>query len=200
MSSWYNDLMNKNEKILLWSSNIWMLGEGMFGPLFAVFTDSIGGNIFDISWIYAVYMVVTGVVMIVVGWLADHRFDRVTLMLIGYFFNFLGTVSYIFVDSLHLLVVAQVSLALGIAFSTPTWAALYDKYSGDGSNDGTAWGLYRGLSYIVSAGAMLVGGAVVSAYSFRVLFVIMSVISFLSFLFALQTLKFRSDVGYNDIA
>lgn len=53
-------------------------------------------------------------------------------------------------------------------------------------------------AFIVIAGSMLVGGAIVSEYSFRALFVVMSVISFVSFVYALQTLNFRKDVGYNE--
>lgn len=41
------------EWILLWSSNLWALGEGMLGPLFAVFAQRIGGNILDITWAWS---------------------------------------------------------------------------------------------------------------------------------------------------
>ena len=53
--------MTKAAKILFWSSNLWQLGMGLLGPLFAVFASEIGGNIFDIAWVWALYMVVTGV-------------------------------------------------------------------------------------------------------------------------------------------
>lgn len=52
--------MNSKIKALLYSSNIWYLGEGMLGPLLAIYTERIGGDIFDISWAWAIYLVVTG--------------------------------------------------------------------------------------------------------------------------------------------
>ena len=36
--------LNKNLKILLYGGNIWYFAEGMLGPLFAVFTERIGGG------------------------------------------------------------------------------------------------------------------------------------------------------------
>jgi hypothetical protein len=46
--------MQRKERLLLWSSNLWSLGEGMLGPLFAVFAQGIGGNILDITWAWAI--------------------------------------------------------------------------------------------------------------------------------------------------
>ena len=41
------------------------LGEGMLGPLFAVFAQRIGGNILDITWAWAIYLGMTGILTIV---------------------------------------------------------------------------------------------------------------------------------------
>ncbi|MEA2006933.1 MAG: hypothetical protein U9O20_02115 [Patescibacteria group bacterium] len=42
-------MLKKKEKILLFGNNLWSLGEGMPGPLFAVFSQRLGGNILDIA-------------------------------------------------------------------------------------------------------------------------------------------------------
>src|SRR3989338_2702186 len=57
----YNTMaLNKNIRILLTSSNIWYFGEGMLGPLFAVFTERVGGDILDVSWGWATDLIFAG--------------------------------------------------------------------------------------------------------------------------------------------
>ena len=45
--------LTRSLKILLIGANIWYFGEGMMGPLFAVFAEKIGGDILDITWAWA---------------------------------------------------------------------------------------------------------------------------------------------------
>ena len=41
--------LNKTTKILLIASSLWYFGEGLFGPLFAIYAEKIGGDILDIT-------------------------------------------------------------------------------------------------------------------------------------------------------
>ena len=129
--------LHPKAKILLISSNIWYFGEGLLGPLFAVFTERVGGDILDISWAWATYMFVTGFFTIIFGKIAD-KIDKEKMIVFGYSLNALFTFSYLLVSSpVHLLLV-QAGLGLALSLSNPTWLALYDRYSGD-KNDGYVW-------------------------------------------------------------
>lgn len=55
--------LNKLSRILLLGANIWYFGEGMLGPLLAIFTEKVGGDIMDITWAWAVFLIVTGVLL-----------------------------------------------------------------------------------------------------------------------------------------
>ena len=66
--------LNKKERILLYGSNLWYLGAGMLGPLFAVFTEQIGGDVLDISWAWATYLIIAGVLYIWVGKLTVKKY------------------------------------------------------------------------------------------------------------------------------
>ena len=48
-------------RILLISSSLWYFGEGLFGPLFAVFAEKIGGDLLDITSAWALYLISTGI-------------------------------------------------------------------------------------------------------------------------------------------
>lgn len=167
--------MSAPTRVLLWSSNLWQLGAGMLGPLFAVFAEQVGGNILDISWVWAIYLMVTGVGIILVGRIGDAR-GHFPLMMCGYGLSSLATFAYLLVDSPLDLMVVQIVQGVALALSQPTWLALYDRFSGDGSRDGYSWGLSSGEGYIFSGVAIVAGGSIVYYTSFDVLFVVMGVI------------------------
>ena len=131
--------MQTKEKILLYSATFWNFSDGMFGPLLAVFTQRIGGNILDVSWAWATYLVVTGLCVIVVGKLSD-RYNKTVLLVLGYSLTTVFTFCYLLVDDTLSLLLVQAGLGLALSFSNPTWTALYDKYS-DITKKGFAWGL-----------------------------------------------------------
>ena len=115
-------------KILLYGSNLWYLGEGMLGPLFAIFAERIGGNILDISWAWATYLIVTGLLSIIIGKISDTKISKEKLMIAGYLLNTIFTFSYLTVsEPIHLFFV-QGGLGIAAALPSPTWSALYAKY------------------------------------------------------------------------
>jgi MFS family permease len=79
-------LLNRPVKILLYGSNLWYFGEGLFGPLFTIFAQKIGGSVFDLTWAWGVYLVVAGLNIIIVGKFADSV-SKSKLMMIGYALN-----------------------------------------------------------------------------------------------------------------
>lgn len=74
-------------KILLLGANIWYFAEGMLGPLFAVFAQKIGGDILDITWAWATYLIITGILYILFGKLFNGREGKEKIMVFGYLLN-----------------------------------------------------------------------------------------------------------------
>ncbi len=180
--------MNKKIKILLYSSNIWMFGYGLLGPLFAVFAERLGGSILDISWAWAIYLIVAGILTIIFGKFSDGNLSKKKLMLLGYILNTIFTFSYLFVSSpLHLLLV-QIGIGVAYAMAEPTWDALYTRYQ-DKKQRGYEWGLAVGGSQIVSGIAVVLGGFIVIYFSFKALFIIMGIVQLIATLYQAQILK-----------
>ncbi len=168
-------MLNKRGKILLYGSAMWYFGEGMLGPLFAVFAQDIGGNILDVTSAWAVFLAATGVCTFLVGRIADKYTARrgpEILMTLGYALNAILTFAYIFVSTPQQLFFVQAGLGLAIALSASTWLSLYSE-STRHAQGASAWGLESALQKIVDAIAILIGGYIVTHYSFTVLFVIM---------------------------
>jgi len=159
----------------------------MLGPLIAVFTESVGGSILDISWAWAIFLIVAGLLQIVVGKISTSK-NRAKIMLWGYVLNALFTFTYIFVASpLHLFAV-QFGLGIAAALATPTWEALYAKYE-DKKQDTYEWGLAGGEGQIITGIAIIIGGLIVSSFSFNVLFVIMGAISTVAAIYQVKILR-----------
>jgi predicted MFS family arabinose efflux permease len=183
-------MMNKKAKNLLVSGNLWYFGEGMLGPLFAVFSDRVGGDILDISIAWAVYLIVSGTFAIFVGYWADKSNNAAKIMVLGFFLNALFTFGYLFVNSQTGLLIVQAGLGIANALATPTWNSLYAKHQNP-KRKGLVWGLADGGADIVTGIAILVGGFIVANYSFELLFLTMGLIQTLAAINQVKILRFK---------
>lgn len=182
-------MLRKIEKNLLLGAGIWYFGEGMLGPLFAVFTQKIGGDILDISSAWATFLIVTGVLSVLVGKVSDSL-SKKKIMLAGYFLNAVFTFSYLFVSNPAHLFLVQAGLGLAVALAAPTWNALYANYE-DRTKAGFLWGLADGGFRIVTGIAIIIGGVVVNFLSFQTLFITMGVIQTLAAIYQAKILKYN---------
>ncbi|HAO45883.1 MAG TPA: MFS transporter, partial [Chitinophagaceae bacterium] len=167
--------LTKTAKLLLLGANIWYFGEGMMGPLFAVFAEKVGGDILDITWAWATYLVITGLLYILVGKLLNNKTYKARVMVAGYTLNALFTFGYLLVDSPVKLFLVQAGLGIAEAIGTPAWDALYAKNLHE-EMDSYAWGLSTGQSQIVTGIAFGLGGLITHYISFEALFICMGII------------------------
>lgn len=166
--------LNKLSRILLLGANIWYFGEGMLGPLLAIFTEKVGGDILDITWAWAVFLIVTGVCYILTGRYINNKPYKAQVMVLGYALNAVFTFCYLGVSNPFQLFLVQAGLGVAEAISTPTWDTLFAKTL-DEKNNGYAWGLAGGQSQIVTGIAVLIGGTLVYYLSFQTLFLTMGI-------------------------
>lgn len=167
--------LTKTTKILLLGANIWYFGEGMMGPLFAVFAEKVGGDILDITWAWATYLVVTGLLYILVGRLLNKKEYKTKVMVAGYLLNAVFTFGYLLVQNPFQLFLVQAGLGISEAIGTPAWNALYANNLND-EMDAYAWGLSTGQSQIVTGIAFGIGGLITHFVSFEALFITMGII------------------------
>ena len=186
-------MLSPRERNLLWGANLWYFGEGMFGPLLAVFAGQVGGNILDITYAWAIFLAVTGVLQIFVGRIADlfaKRQGREKIMVLGYALNAFFTFMYLFVHSPTTLFMVQAGLGVATALSSPTWLSLYADNNKKGAG-ATTWGLEAGASNMIHAVGIVLGGFVVTRYSFTALFAMMGVTQTIATLYQARILWIR---------
>jgi MFS family permease len=182
--------LNRHIKILLYGGNIWYFGEGMLGPLFAIFTERVGGDVLDVSLAWATYLIVAGLLYIVVGNLTDKFNNKERVMVVGYAINALFTFGYLLVSAPWHLFIVQAGLGLAMAMATPTWYALYAKHENK-KRGGLQWGLAGGMAHIMTGLAIIVGGLIVNYISFTALFVTMGSIQVVATIYQARILRHR---------
>ena len=181
--------LSKVTKVLLIGANLWYFGEGMLGPLFAIFAERVGGDILDITWAWATYLVITGIFYILVGKLINGKSYKSKVMVVGYGLNALLTFGYLFVSSPWHLFFIQAGLGIAEAIGTPAWDALYAK-NVDETHDTYAWGLASGQSQIVTGVSIVCGGLIAHYFSFNALFITMGSIQVIATIVQARILKF----------
>lgn len=171
--------LTKTTKILLIASSLWYFGEGLFGPLFAIYAEKIGGDLLDITWAWAFYLVTTGVFYFLVGKYYNHSEFKKHVMITGYALNALLTFCYIFVANPTQLFLLQIGLGIAEALSAPIWDALFASNMEDTENT-FHWSLASGHTHLVSGIAIAIGGLIANFISFNALFLTMGIIQLIA--------------------
>ncbi len=179
--------MHKVLKILIVSSIFYNFAAGMFGPIYAIFVQDIGGSILTASTAWAIYTFFIGILLLGFGSLSD-RFSKRKLFIVGRIVNTIGVAGYIFVGNPIQMYVVQGVLGIAIALMNPTFEAIFSR-SLDKGKESREWSLWEGSIYVGIAIASLLGGTIASVYGFKTLFIIMTIISAVSTVVSTLLLK-----------
>jgi MFS family permease len=183
-------MLNRKSRLLLYGADLSAFSEGMFGPFLAIFTERIGGSLLDIAWAWAIYLIVSGALIMVIGRWSDYKKRKEYFNIAGFGLEALFIFGYLLVSSpLHLFIV-QAGLGVAAALSIPTWDALYAKYE-DHRHAGRSWGLVDGQMQMFSGVAIIMGGSLVGYFSFTALFLTMGIIQTIATFYQILLLRKR---------
>lgn len=181
-------MFNKKERTLLFANNLWYLSEGMLGPLFGIFCAKFNSSPLDISWVWALYLISVGSVVIGLGYISDFL-NKEKLLIVGYGLQAIFTFCYILVTTKKQLALLQIGLGISGGLSTTTWYALYARCE-DKTHEGLTWGLANGLASIYTGIALLCGGLIIANSSFETLFFIMGVIQLIATIYVSRLVSY----------
>jgi len=171
--------LNKSLRILISVNTIMVFIVSMFAPFYAVFVQSIGGNLAIAGFSWAVYAIVAGLLTFLFSQWEMRVKEQELLMAIGYFIRGLVFLSYAFMGmgNIAQLIFTQVLWGIGTALSTPAFDAIYSSHT---SREGSIaeWGQWEGMASIAVGVAALVSGIVIQQVGYTWLFSTMSAASF----------------------
>lgn len=176
--------MNKSLKILVATDSLLVLAAGMFGPIYAIYVEDIGGDLLDASIAWALFSFISGIVIYVMGKLGDKVKEKELMIVAGYVMTAIAYFGYIFINSVFWLFGIQILLGLASAIVTPAFDTVYSSHLDQGKQ-ASQWGAWEGMSQIVTAIGALVGGVMVTLLGFNWLFGIMGSLSLFSGLYIL---------------
>lgn len=177
-------------RLLLLSNYLNFFGSGLFIPLYALFVQQMGGNVFHAGASFGTYTLTAGLVTFIFGKLEDKILDKRKMLCLGYFFVAIGAASYLFITELWHIYLVQVLNAVAFGIFNPAWKTLYANDE-DIGKQAQEWALVDGGDMILISIAAVLGGFLVNWYGFRMLFLLMTFVQVVAFLFSLQVLRWK---------
>lgn len=104
--------MTRPVRLLLIASSLWYFSEGLLGPLFAVFSEQIGGDVLDITAAWATYLIASGIAYPVVGRLLNRSRWKFRMIAVGYALNTVFTFAWGIARG-HTQFISGVAIAIG---------------------------------------------------------------------------------------
>ena len=179
--------MNKELKILLLSSVLFTLAGGMFGPIYAIFVEGIGGDLLTAGAAYSIFAIVSGILIFFISRWEDHVKKQEILVVCGYALNCIGFFGYLITKNPLDLFIVQIIFGAGCAIKSPAYDGLYSKHLEKGKFV-SEWGLWESIYMITTGLAAIAGGIIGNFYGFRMLFIIMLFSSIIGFIVSIDLL------------
>jgi MFS family permease len=172
--------MNIALKILLIADGISLLIGAMLGPIYAIFVEKIGGDILTAGSSFALFSLVMGLLILLLGKIEDIILKETELWIcVGYLITAIAFFGYCFVKSpLHLFLV-QIILGIGGAISAPAYSAVYSKHLDPGKY-AFQWGAWEAVRNFSTALGALTGAILATIFGFKFLFLIMGTFTLIS--------------------
>jgi MFS family permease len=176
-------------KILIAASFIYNFSAGLFGPIYAIFVEHIGGSILDAGIAWAIYSIAIGVATFVFSRFEDGP-SKEKLIVAGYGLTTLGFLGYYFIDTTIQLFILELFFGIITAFHDPVWEAFFSE-NVSRKKGAREWGDWEAGKYIFVGLAALAGSFIAFQFSFKFLFVIMTIISAVSTFVSYMLVKAR---------
>lgn len=180
--------MKKEALILLRANFLAIFAMGLFGPLYAIFVQEIGGDILDVGIAYAIFSIATGLFVLIVGTSKLFSSNIRFMVVFGYVLWTIGYAGYFFVQNPVHLFFVQIVLGIAGGILEPSWDSVYAAELGE-AEASFHWSLWSGGQSLITGAAAFLGSFIVAHYSFGLLFMIMFVFNLLSAIVSLGVLK-----------
>ena len=175
--------MKSPRRLFLLANSFFVLALGMFGPIYAIFVQQIGGDILDAGAAWSIFMIISGVGMLIMGKVQDMLKREKPMILLGYGLRSSAYLGYLFVSNVWHLFIVQIFLGLSAVVITPASDSFYTKYLEKGKF-ASQWAAWESLFFIISGVAAIIGAFIVKLFGFRILFLGMFLVSLLGLFFA----------------
>jgi len=168
--------LNRSLRILIMVNSILVFIMGLFAPFYAVFVQQIGGSIAFAGLSWAIFSIVSGVLIFLFSnWQMKVK-EPELLIALGYILRSGVFISYAFMTNIPQLIVTQIFWGIAVALGTPAFDSVYANHTNKESSI-IEWGRWEGIAAIVTGVAALVGGVFIQTFGYEAVFIIMATVS-----------------------
>ena len=174
---------NKIIKYLLLASFIGTAGEQMITPLYSMFVSHVGGGILDAGIGFAIFSIITGLVITATGKIKWFNENTNLIVFLGFLISGIGDFSYFFVNNIISLFFVQALIGISVGLLNPSWEAMYTENMEDGEEH-EAWSMWGGGANIATGAAALLGSGIAYYFGYKAMFLVAGVINLVAIYFA----------------
>lgn len=178
-------IKNRSIRALLIGDALVLLSVAMLAPIYALYVDGKGGDIFDVGITAAALAFGAGFASLFSGRRVDKMKNKKLLLAMGYGLLGLAFIGYIFVTNLWELAALQLVLGFINPIYSPAFDALYSEHA-DKDHLAEEWGAWEALSYFAGGIGAIAGGLVVYNFGFTPLFIFMASLCLFSSLYVFR--------------
>lgn len=187
-----NTNMNIKTKILLYTNSLILLSSSILGPIYAIYLDQIGANLFEASMAMGIFAIVAGITTYCVGNYVDKH-DPCKIIVVGYFLIGFSFLMYNFVNSLMGIYLLQIIIGLGEAIYSPAFDKIYTE-SMPKSKIGSTWGIWELSNYFSQALGAIIGGLLAEFLGFNSIFSLISIMCFIGSFWVYRSKELASEM------
>ena len=179
--------VNPAIRFMILADFVWLGAVGLIIPIFALLVEDFipGSTAATVGIAASIYLITKSVVQIfaasVIDWIRGEKDDFWIMFVFSVIAAFLP-VAYLFMTTPAHLYIIQFFYGLFIAFTFPTFMALFSRHL-DARKEGTEWGLYYTINDLGSAFTAFAGGVIATLIGFDLLLIIAVAISVVGTLF-----------------
>ena len=164
--------MHKQLKLFLTIHSFFALALGMFGPIYSIFVKEIGGDILAAGSAWAIFMIISGTGILIMGKIQDKFKKDKFFIMSGYTLMSLGFLGYSFVSNVFQLFLVQILLGISYVVLIPAYDSFYTEYLEKGKF-ASQWAAWEGVWYVVTGIAAIIGAFLAKQFGFKSLFLVM---------------------------
>lgn len=183
--------MHRQNKLFLAMISFFGFSIGMIGPIYAIYVEGIGGDLLAAGASWAVFMIVSGVGIYIMGNVQDKIKKDKLVIILGNALTSISILGYFFVSNVKHLFLVQILLGISTVIKTPAYDSFYTHYLEKGKF-ASQWAAWESMWYITAGIAAIIGAFLVKIFNFKILFLIMFFVSLIGLFLSIQ-LKEKND-------
>lgn len=152
----------------------------LLGPLYAIYVNAIDTNILAITWSTVANISADTIFAFIIPKVVDRRQNIKELLLLGYLTRAVAFSLFIFARNIESIILLQVLIGIGQGLGMPAFDTIFAEHleTGEHIADYSEWHL---ISNVVMVAGTFIGGFIVKYYGFDIIFVLMALLSLVSF-------------------